>query len=142
MSNKYFDCPCGTNVFYHKCCGRYHKGELPENALLLMRSRYAAYAVGVIDYIVETTHKENKNWNADLKTWKDEIRLFSDSTRFHELTIIDFTDGDKTATVTFKATLKEGNKDMTFTERSTFEKVDGRWLYRDGEIVVPPLKNP
>ncbi len=45
-------CPCGSGLKYKKCCQKYHKGALPSTALLLMKSRYSAYALGLADYIM------------------------------------------------------------------------------------------
>jgi len=39
-------CPCGSGRKYKKCCQPYHRGAKPDNALTLMKSRYAAYALG------------------------------------------------------------------------------------------------
>jgi len=36
--------------------------------------------------------------------------------------------------VTFIAYLKSNGKDITFTEISHFEKINGKWLYKDGQI--------
>ncbi len=47
-------CPCGSGTPEPACCARYHRGELAPTALALMRSRYAAYVRGEIDYLVAT----------------------------------------------------------------------------------------
>jgi len=49
-------CPCCSLREYDLCCKPFHEGVLPENALQLMRSRYAAYVLNMPDYIVATTH--------------------------------------------------------------------------------------
>ena len=53
-------CPCHTDLPYADCCGPWHKGEdqgsfapTPE---ALMRSRYSAYVLGLIDYLLATWH--------------------------------------------------------------------------------------
>jgi SEC-C motif-containing protein len=48
-------CPCGSGQLLTLCCGRYHTGTPPPNAEALMRSRYSAYALGLIDYLVHST---------------------------------------------------------------------------------------
>lgn len=49
-------CPCQSGQPYQACCQPYHQQQqFPANAMLLMRSRYAAYALKNIDYIVQTT---------------------------------------------------------------------------------------
>jgi SEC-C motif-containing protein len=107
---------------------------LPETAVKLMRSRYAAYALDLCDYIIETTHKDNPNYETNLDEWRNSLHQFSKKTRFDSLTVIEFIDGDEEAFVTFTAYLRQDDADIAFTEKSTFHKVDGRWLYRAGEI--------
>lgn len=49
-------CPCTSGQSLGDCCGRYHQGTAAPTALALMRSRYSAFALGLIDYIRATTH--------------------------------------------------------------------------------------
>ncbi|MEA3456760.1 MAG: YchJ family metal-binding protein [Campylobacterota bacterium] len=121
-------CPCGSGKKYKKCCAPYHKGMIPDNALLLMKSRYSAYAAGESSYIIKTTHPDNPDFSEDTKTWKRSIDLFCEQTQFENLEIVEWTDGDMEAFVTFKASLSDGD----LIERSRFLKVSGRWLYVDG----------
>lgn len=94
-----------------------------------MRSRYAAYALHLADYIIDTTHPENPSYSNKRAEWRKEILQFSQTTSFEGLKILEFIDGEKTATVTFTASLKQGGRDTTFTEKSQFAKVNGHWLY-------------
>ena len=48
-------CPCGSGQLLNLCCGRYHSGTAPPSAEALMRSRYSAYALGLIEYLVHST---------------------------------------------------------------------------------------
>lgn len=127
-------CLCHSGMPYKDCCGPYHTGKPPENALKLMRSRYSAYALGLADYIIQTTHKDNPSYTKDLKKWKKGVLDFSKETLFEGLEISEFIDGEKEAYVTFTAYLKEGDKNVSFTEKSHFLKVDGRWLYESGQV--------
>jgi SEC-C motif domain protein len=131
---KEFPCPCGTEKTYKNCCKRYHEGENAESALILMRSRYSAYALHLIDYIIRTTHPLNPNFSSDINHWKSSILYFSTHTHFDKLDVLDFKDGEKYAFVTFTAHLTQNGNDATFTETSRFEKINGAWLYRDGKI--------
>lgn len=47
-------CPCGSDPL-DDCCGRYHQGHPAPTAEALMRSRYSAYALGLVDYLRDTT---------------------------------------------------------------------------------------
>lgn len=132
--SKYHPCPCNNKLLYHKCCKAYHDGAMPETALQLMRSRYSAYALNLCDYIIQTTHPENPSRQANLDNWRRELKEFSTHTRFVLLEINEFIDGDNQAFVTFTANLIQNGEDLSFTEKSTFEKLGDRWLYRDGEL--------
>lgn len=131
---KFEKCPCASKALYHKCCLPYHEGALPENAMRLMRSRYAAYALGLADYIIETTHAEHPEFSHDREKWKQSILQFSKSTNFDHLTIDEFVDGDESATVTFTAQLRQSGSDASFSEKSSFIKENGKWFYKSGEI--------
>jgi len=101
-----------------------------------MRSRYAAYAKGLVDYVIATTAPDGPQWEADRATWHERIAAFGAGTRFVGLVIVDAPapSGDE-GFVTFRAVLTQGDRDATFTERSRFVRVDGRWLYHSGERV-------
>jgi len=99
-----------------------------------MRSRYSAFALKLSDYIIETTHPENPARQGDLNAWRKELKEFSNHTRFVLLEINEFLDGENQAFVTFTANLHQNDEDLSFTEKSTFEKLGDRWLYRDGAI--------
>jgi len=120
-------CPCGSGEKYKKCCELFHKNKKkPKNALLLMKSRYSAYAMNKPKYIKKTTHKNNFEWNNP--NWEDEVKLFCQS-EFKKLEIIEFIDGENEAFVEFRAYID----DFVIHEKSRFLK-DDVWLYESGEI--------
>ena len=123
-------CPCGSNIKYKKCCQIYHKGAKPKTALLLMKSRYSAYAVGNAAYIVNTTHTNNSDYSKDVKAWKESIQNFSEHTEFLGLEILEFIEGEEEAFVTFRASLSSGD----MIEKSRFLNEGGTWLYERGEV--------
>jgi SEC-C motif-containing protein len=97
-----------------------------------MRSRYSAYVLGKVDYIIETTHPRNPNFNTDTGAWKEEITLFCKNTIFHKLEILKTEKVGFDGYVTFRATISQEDKDLSFVEESRFRKEDGLWLYREG----------
>lgn len=99
-----------------------------------MRSRFSAYALGLSDYIIATTHIKNPQYQENLDEWKKELDGFSRATSFDDLKIIEFEDGKEQARVAFFASLKQSGKDISFTEQSDFVKDNGRWLYRSGTL--------
>jgi len=123
-------CPCGSKTKYKKCCQVYHKGAKPKTALLLMKSRYSAYALGESRYIVKTTHENNVQYMSNTKAWQESINEFCRETEFLGLEILEFLDGEEEAFVTFKALLSSGE----MVEKSCFLKVNGFWLYENGEV--------
>ena len=126
------ECPCHSKLPYHACCQKFHQGTSPPTALELMRSRYSAYALGLINYIIQTTHKESPFYQSSLSTWKKELKIFCKSTAFNNLEILHSEDKGSIAFVTFIATLMQGDLDVTFTEKSTFKKEGSRWFYLEG----------
>lgn len=127
-------CPCCSGKPYVNCCQKYHQGLLPENALLLMRSRYAAYARGLADYIIETTHLDSPHYVQDRKQWLYQIHVFSNQTSFDGLEIVETQLLEPESFVTFVAHLSKEGKDLTFTERSRFLKQGHAWKYVEGKI--------
>lgn len=127
-------CPCSSGETYEKCCARFHQGELPESALQLMCSRYSAYALDLPDYIVETTHPASSQYSENTFSWKRNISQFSRSSTFSQLDVLDFKERGSIATVTFTAHILQKGYDGTFTEKSHFEKVHGRWFYIGGQL--------
>lgn len=93
-----------------------------------MRSRYSAYAIGLIEYIIATTHPNNPDASIALADWQKGIADFATNTQFLGLKIIEFIDGDEEAFVTFEATFDIG----MMKEKSHFLKVEGKWLYESG----------
>ncbi len=129
-------CPCKSQKNYDECCKPYHTGELlPADALLLMRSRYSAYALGLADYIIQTTHPEHPEINKKNWEWREDILSFSRDTEFIDLEVLLFEDGEQKAFVTFTASLKQLDKDFSYTEKSLFEKKDEQWLYKEAEFL-------
>ncbi|MGW1168843.1 YchJ family protein [Streptomyces sp. NPDC002550] len=118
-------CPCGLPRPYAACCGRFHAGPAAApTAELLMRSRYSAFVTGDAGYLLRTWHPRTRPERLDL-----DPRM-----RWTGLEILDTTDGSafhSTGTVTFRASYRGGS----LHERSRFERVDGAWVYVDGDFL-------
>jgi SEC-C motif-containing protein len=87
---------------------------------------------------MQTTHPANSQYRSNPSLWAEEITQFCRSTQFHRLEIIDSQEDGSSATVTFLARLSQHNQDISFREKSDFEKVDGKWLYRSGQVESTP----
>jgi len=54
------NCPCCSGKEYKNCCEPFHLNkELPKTPEELMRSRYAAFAMVLPEYLVDTTHSKS-----------------------------------------------------------------------------------
>jgi SEC-C motif-containing protein len=102
-----------------------HHGLPAQSPEALMRSRYAAYALNNVEYIMATTHPDSPHYAADRETWRREIETFCKETTFAGLDILTV----EPDTVTFHATLFQNTHDVSFTERSLFQQFNGRWMY-------------
>jgi len=126
-------CPCGSGKLYGNCCKPYIKGK--ENAPTpeaLMRSRYSAYVLHEIDYIIDTC--KNGRENIDRKSVED----WSNKSIWLGLEIIK---SDETGTVEFKAVFDRGKLKQVHHEIAYFLKDDeGRWQYSSGKIIGEPVK--
>ncbi len=117
-------CPCGLPATYDACCGRFHTGRAAApTAESLMRSRYSAFVTGDAGYLLRTWHPRTRPERLDL-----DPRM-----RWTGLEILDTAGGSAfhtTGTVEFRASYRGG----ALRERSRFERVDGAWVYVDGEF--------
>ncbi|MFC7342881.1 YchJ family protein [Saccharopolyspora griseoalba] len=119
-------CPCGLGEPFDRCCGRLHAGQRAATAEQLMRSRYAAFAVGDADYLLATWHPSTRPAELDLDPQQ----------RWTGLEVLDRTGGgpfDAEGEVRFRARYRLHGKTGELTERSRFTRVDGQWLYVDGD---------
>jgi SEC-C motif-containing protein len=118
-------CPCGRAESYDACCGRFLDGPAAApTAEALMRSRYSAFVKGDAGYLLRTWHPRTRPGTLDL-----DPRM-----KWTGLEILDSTDGSafhSTGTVTFRASYRGGS----LHERSRFERVDGAWVYVDGDFL-------
>ncbi|MBJ7574759.1 YchJ family metal-binding protein [Luteimonas sp. MC1828] len=122
-------CPCRPSATYAACCQPIHDGRAPAaNAEVLMRSRYSAYVFGLRDYLLHSWHPDTRPAELDLDDTPG-LRWLGLDVKRH----VDH--GDGTAIVEFVARYKvHGRPAVRMHEVSRFERVDGRWVYVDGEV--------
>ena len=122
-------CPCGRGEPYGACCGTLHAGEPAPTAERLMRSRYAAFVLGLVDYL-------EHSW--DVSTRPSDLAIDPDVT-WRRLLIERVEAGntfDREGYVTFTAIGRTSEGRFEQRERSRFGRAaDGRWVYIDGEEV-------
>jgi SEC-C motif-containing protein len=95
-----------------------------------MRSRYAAFARGLGEYLVATLSADHpERASHDPIALARALSRAKETQRFLGLTILDTrVDGDH-GKVEFHARIFEGGADRSFTERSVFVREGGAWRY-------------
>lgn len=127
-------CPCGNTKSLDECCGPLVKGEsFAETAEALMRSRYTAYTTQEVDYII-ATHEPDSRDTVD----RDGALKWSEEATWDGLEIVSTEAGgaaDDEGMVEFIARYSMEGAGFAHHEKSTFTKIDGRWYYKDGEMI-------
>ena len=133
-------CPCGQGNYQH-CCQPLHVGQAhAETASQLMRSRYSAFALQQIDYIVQTTALGQQ---ASLDV--DAIADWSKSNQWLKLEVLNSNEKlDKNhAQVEFKAHYHDGKQTQIHHEISHFVQHQARWYFLDPTTgQQPTMKQP
>lgn len=127
-------CPCGSAIDYAACCGRYHAGALAPAAEALMRSRFAAYALGKLDYIEATCGGPAAS--AFDRAEAEVLQLGTSWLGLEVTATVRGREGDNEGRVSFVARYRRDGVTDALTETSQFRRVDGRWLYWDRVIVA------
>ncbi|MDG2304545.1 MAG: YchJ family protein [Candidatus Binatia bacterium] len=132
-------CPCGSEAGLDDCCAPAIEGrQAAPTAEALMRSRYTAHATRATGYL-KATHVPPRD-QADRSG-----RETDPHSTWTRLQIVDTEAGgkeDETGVVEFRAHYRAASGEAgVLHERSRFRKADGRWVYVDGDLVVPaPVK--
>ena len=118
-------CFCGSSQPFSRCCSPIIKGIIPANsAEKLMRSRYSAYIMADINYLIETTHISQRVYLSE-----KELEQWAKTNRWQRLEIIK----SDTFSVEFKAYFQDKNgKKQIHHEKSSFVFENDSWYYVDG----------
>lgn len=139
MQESITQCPCGSGQPYTECCEVFHLGAAAPTAEKLMRSRFTAYALKNVDYLVRTT------WPRQQPTLKkEEIHGRADNTRWTRLEIVDTQKGqteDVTGVVEFKAMFTTPTElhEQTYHECSDFIQENGQWYFIYPNLLQTPV---
>lgn len=104
-----------------------------------MRSRYSAYVLGLVDYLVETTLPAQRS-GLDIEA----IRAWSLGSTWLGLEVEghDLLGGQpEHAFVTFTARWHDQGGEHSHRERSAFVQADGRWYFLDPTVPVKAGRN-
>ena len=124
-------CPCGRVVakaqsaLLASCCGPLHAGEPAADAERLMRSRYSAFVLGHVPYLLETWHASTRPAALELEVGAQWLGL---EIKAHRMT------GERTAEVEFVARFRLAGRAVRQHELSRFVCENGRWYYVDGDV--------
>ena len=118
-------CPCNPDTAYGQCCKPLHEGLPAPTAQALMQSRYAAYVLGRVEYLLSTWHPSTRPPGLELETPK-----------WLGLTLKRSKTSGDAAEVEFVARYKVQGKAYRLHETSRFVREHGRWFYVDGDIKV------
>jgi SEC-C motif domain protein len=128
MQNK---CPCGSGLSYSACCEPIISGKIDaETAQQLMRSRYTAFALANVDYLMSSHSAKTR----PIKEHKS-IEKWAKSLVWMGLIILDTQAGepsDEVGYVEFKALYLENGKPDQIHEKSLFRRENGKWMYVSG----------
>lgn len=135
-------CPCGDGRSYGDCCGPFHRGSSSvTTAEELMRSRYSAFSLGLVGYLVETLSPERRHPGdrADL----ERSMGATEWTGLRILAIRAGGMGDDQGEVEFVAAYRQHGLPGKLHERSHFVRKGGRWFYDSGEVEgLAPVSEP
>jgi len=126
------DCYCDNNELYGNCCAIAHKDiTLVTTAQQLMRSRYSAYVMGNVAYLMQSHHGSTRPISE-----QKEILNWTKSVKWLSLEVLSFTNGevnDVKGTVEFKAHFEENGLKDIIHENSKFIRENNHWVYL-GEV--------
>jgi len=122
-------CPCCSEKAFSECCEPFILEErLPQIPEELMRSRYTAYTLADVEYLIKTTHpKMRKYYSAkSMKAW-------AENSKWLKLEVLSASG----VNVHFKAYFEEAGKLQVHEEFSTFKQENGRWYFVEGTSAPP-----
>ena len=99
-----------------------------------MRSRYTAFTMGNVDYILATWVTDTKH-NMNAKTLEDSLK----TTQYLGLKILSKKAGTRknnTGQVEFEVKFKSLGRVSTHIESSNFIKTNNQWFYVDGAVSI------
>jgi SEC-C motif-containing protein len=101
-----------------------------------MRSRYAAFALGLGDYLVRTLASRHPDRGRPLDELARDLSRAQVRQRFTGLRIVRATSSGDSGQVLFLARIFERGIDSSFGELSAFVREAGAWRYASGQPVT------
>ena len=133
------DCPCHSGARYAACCAPFHREEreapTPET---LMRSRYAAFALGLGSYLAKTLAETHPDLDLPREELVRNLSRAKERQRFTGLRILYTASDERSGEVLFFARIFERGQDRSFAELSDFVREGGAWRYAAGISLPKP----
>jgi len=131
------DCPCFSGERTTSCCGPLHRGEREaQSPEQLMRSRYAAFALGLGDYLLRTLAAEHPDRALPQAALVLELRRARERQRFVGLHILHASAAGAEGQVLFHARVFQRGVDQSFAELSRFVREGQTWRYASGLVIA------
>ena len=112
---------------YADCCGPAHTGQQPAaDAQTLMRSRYSAFVLGDVPYLLGSWHASTRPATLELDAGAKWLGLEVKQQR---------STGEDHAEVEFVARFRVAGRAVRQHERSRFVREAERWFYVDGDVL-------
>jgi len=124
-------CYCNSKQEFGNCCEPILKGiKVAETAEQLMRSRYSAYVVANIDYLLNSHHKGTRptKEHKSILQWTKSVQWLGLEVLSCKAGLVNDNDGY----VEFKAIFMENGKIECIYENSYFVKENHLWFYKSG----------
>ncbi len=131
-----YPCPCRSEESgdfpYAGCCQPWHDGlasgvhaPTPET---LMRSRYSAYVIGLIDYLLATWHPSTAPGELELSPVKWLGLEVRHAAQTGDAGVVEFV-------ARCRIPGQNGGRAQRLHEISSFVRQDGRWYYIEGQML-------
>lgn len=126
------NCPCGGGR-YEACCQPFHEFvRLPEHADKLMRSRFSAFFLKNVEYVIATTVPAQQALldKSALGAWAEGMNWMHLEVMSHNKV------GKRHAQVRFRAYFDNGRGREVHDELSAFVKIAERWYFLDPTLPI------
>lgn len=131
--------PCDDPKALEAYCLPFIRGDKqPATAAELMASRYVAYTLAEVDYILDTHNPAAKD-----DTDRDATLKWATEASWQGLEIVSTEGGepgDRDGTVEFIARYRMNDEEVAHHERAFFKRIDGRWYFIDAKQVLKPVR--
>ncbi len=125
---KFDKCPCGSGADFSDCCEAFVSGHhTAKTAEQLMRSRYTAYILKKVDYLVETTYPDSRtpDLKKSIRKWMKQVEWL----KLHVVAMDAGSEIDIEGRVEFMAEYIADSGPGRHHECSVFKKIEDQWYY-------------